>query len=272
MEQFRFQARNGATSTQAFLQQERSLGVSVPMQFTLRQNVYHTRFSIEPGIRESQIRYFDANGANPAPPSHAAIGNISMQFDYRLQKNIRDVQPNSGLIVYSELEHYFNELNPLLYTRRGRVRLPMARPTMLRGDIIGYVAPLRRWNQSLRIRLEGITQTAPLFDNQVVVAEAFSKPVFPLARNLLSLSGRYTIPLFYPDNGFLLIPLYFSSVYLAAFSDTVVDPSGGFNHSRTVVGGGLQVQFRLSNLSFDVGVGVGYVPARNKVHVFVGPF
>jgi hypothetical protein len=269
---FKFKARNGAAFSQTFLQQERSFGISVPMQFTLRQNVYNTRFSIEPGIRESQIRYFDRNGSNPAPPSHTAIGNISMQFDYRLRENIRSVQPNSGLIIFSELEHYFNTLNPLLYTKAGKVRLPMARPTALHGGLIGYIAPLGRWNQSLRIGLKGITQTALNFNNQVVVSDAFSKPVFPFAHNLLSLSGRYTIPLFYPDNGFLLVPLYVSSVYLAAFSDTVVDPSNGFNHSRTVLGGGLRVQFRLSNLTFDVGVGIGFEPARNKVRIFAGPF
>jgi len=58
------------------------------------------------------------------------------------------------------------------------------------------------------------------------------------------------------------------------FANSVVNTvaNRAFHNARTVVGGGLRVQFRLSNLSFDVGVGIGYEPSRDKTHIFVGSF
>lgn len=271
---FRFQADED-TFNQSFLRQERSFALSLPMQFTFRQNVRFTGLFVEPEIRQSQLRYFNLNGDKASDFSNATVGNIFAQFNYRLQQNIRDVQPNSGLILYSEVEHYFRAGKLTLETNRGNAGLQFTTPTAFRGGIFGYVSPLRRWNQSLRVGLEGITQTAPLFDNQSVVSKGFKNDVLPLADNILSLNTRYTVPLFYPDNGGFLVPLYLSNIYLAGFSDTVVDATETdnlINNSRTVIGGGIRAQFRISNLSFDIGVGIGVEPSRGNIHYFIGNF
>jgi len=180
------------------------------------------------------------------------------------------VQPNSGLVVYGQLERHFGDEQILLHTKSGPSVLQFSKPTALRAGLFGYVSPLRRWNQSLRVGVKALTQTAPNFDNQSLVSDGFSGLVFPYANHLMSFSGRYTIPLFYPDNGGLLIPLHVSSIYLSGFSDTVLKPSNGA--SRTVIGAGIRVQFRLSNLSFDIGAGLGFEPSRDKIHAFVGNF
>ena len=271
---FTFKNTKGQTFSQTFLRQERGVALSVPMQFTFRQNVSYSSLYVEPEIRESQIRYFNRKGDNPSDFSHSAIGNIYAQLDFKLQQDIRSVQPNSGLVLYSEFEHYFSSKNLMLETKAGEASLPLRQPTAFKAGLFGYLSPLRRWNESLRLGIEAITQNAPDFDNQSIVSNGFDGQVFPFSNHLVSFSGRYTIPLFYPDNGGLLIPLYLSNVYLVGFANSVVNTvaNRAFHNARTVVGGGLRVQFRLSNLSFDVGVGIGYEPSRDKTHIFVGSF
>lgn len=271
---FRFEPSDNTAFTQTFLRQERSFALSVPMNFSLEQNVAFSRLFIEPEIRQSQLRYFNSNGSSPSNFSDATIGNIFAQFNYKLQQDIRSVQPNSGVLLYSEVEHFFRSEGLTLNTIQGPAPLNFAKPTALRTGILGYLSPLRRWNQSLRVGLESITQTNRVFDNQSLVSNGFSEPVLPFANNLLSFSTRYTIPLLYPDNGGLLLPLYLSSIYITAFSNTVADPASGnfLDTSRTIIGGGLRVQFRISNLSIDIGAGIGFEPSRNTSNFFIGTF
>jgi hypothetical protein len=267
---FQFRPSKGKAFIQNFLRQKRRFELSVPMQFTLKQNVSSTLFFVQPKVGFQQIRYFDDDGTNRSNFANTPIGGLFMQFDYRIQQDIRSVQLNSGLILYSELEQYFSSPTLHLHTLKGNASLQLGRTTALRAGFFEYISPLRQWNQSLRLGVEAIDQTGPDFDNQSIVSNGFSDQVFPLSGKLLSLSGRYTIPLFYPDTGGLLIPLYLSSIYLVAFSDTVIDPVA--NASRSVFGGGVRLQFRLSNLAFDIGFGIGYEPARNKTHFFIGSF
>jgi hypothetical protein len=267
---FRFNPSGGKAFTQTFLRQKRSFTLSAPMQFTLKQNAASTLFFVEPRFSFDQFRYFNHNGSNPSNFANTTSGDLFVQFDYRIQQDIRSIQANSGLILYSELEQYFSSPSIHLHTMKGKYALKIGKTTALRAGLLGYVSPLRQWNQSLRLGVEAIDQTGPDFDNQSIISNGFSDPVFPLSDKLISLSGRYTIPLLYPDNGGLLIPLYVSNIYLVAFSDTVIDPVA--NASRSVFGAGVRLQFRLSNLSFDIGFGIGYEPTRQNTHFFIGSF
>lgn len=270
---FRFEPDNESPFTQTFLRQERSAALSMPMQFTFKQNVDFTGLFIEPEIRQSQLRYF-SNGAVASDFSNTTIGNIFAQFSYKLQQNIRDVQPNSGFQFYSELERFFHSGSVSIETTGGRQTLNFAKPAAFRGGLFTYLSPFQRWNQSLRIGVEVLTQTHPVFDTQSVISGGFSEQVFPGANNLLSLNTRYTIPLVYPDDGGLLLPLYLSNIYLVGFTDTIADPTAKsvLQSSRSVFGAGVRMRFRISNLSFDIGAGIGVEPSRNKINFFVGDF
>ena len=271
---FRLDPDASPAFTQRFLRQERSVALSMPMPLTLEQNVDFTSFYVEPEIRWSQLRYMTENGDDPSDFSVVAVGNIFTQLNYKLEQNIRDVQPTGGVRMYGELEHYFKSASVTLPTRNGPQPVEFARPTALRGGIFIYTAPFARWNQSLRLGLEGLTQTNPLFDIGSVFTDTFSDPAFPTANNLLRFSSRYTVPLWFPDDGGLLLPLYLSNVYLVGFSDTVTDPTARslINSSRSVFGAGLRLRFRISNLPLDIGIGIGVEPSRNKIHYFIGDF
>lgn len=261
-----------------FVFQERSFALSVPIQLTLNENVFYSSLYVEPELRQSQIRFLNYAGHSQSDFSNATIGNLFTQLNFRLQQNIRDVQPSSGLILYGEVEHYFNRgnitLNTAINAKKYTYDLNFNAPTALQGGIFTYISFFPQWNQSLKLGLQALTQTSALFGNQDIVSDAFAEPVFNTSNNLVSFSTRYTIPLFYPDDGFLLIPFYLSNVYIAAFTNTVVDPtrSNVVEASRTVFGAGIHFKFRISNLSFDIGVGVGYEPTRNQTELVIGAF
>lgn len=271
---FRFEPDNESAFTQRFLRQERGLALSIPMNVTFEQNVNFSGLYIEPEMRWAQFRYFYENANNQSDFTRATVGNLYTQLNYKLEQNIRDVQPKSGFTFYGELEHYFRSASVTLTTQNGPQTVDFARPTALKGGLFTYIAPMARWNQSLRLGIEALTQTHPVWDLPSVFTETFSDPTFPSANNLLHLSARYTVPLWFPDDGGLLLPLYLNNIYLVGFSDTATDPTQGnlLRTSRTMLGAGLRVQFRISNLAFDIGVGLGVEPSRNKIHYVIGDF
>ncbi|MDX1586458.1 MAG: hypothetical protein R3222_06935, partial [Balneolaceae bacterium] len=257
------------------VRQERSFALSVPLTYNLERNVYFSSFTIEPEIRRSQIRYLTTRGGGALSDfNNLNIGNVFTSLRYKLQQNIRDVQPNTGLVMFGEVEHYFSSTDLTFNVNNQQFRQSFLAPTALRGGLYTYLSPLKKWNQSLRVSLLGITQTAGVFDNQFLVSDGFSEPVFPLTNNALSLGTRYTIPLIFPDDGGLLLPLYLSNIYLVGFTNTVADASNRItlDGTRTVIGAGLRARFRLSNLALDIGVGVGYEPSRYKTNIFIGNF
>src|SRR5699024_12401477 len=92
------------------------------------------------------------------------VSNLFMQYNYSHQQNIRDLQTNSGFILYSELEHHWNPTELALSTQKGSIKFNSEQPTALKAGFIGYFSPLRVWNQSLRLEVYGLTQSGFLFD------------------------------------------------------------------------------------------------------------
>ncbi|MEL7833177.1 hypothetical protein [Fodinibius sp. Rm-B-1B1-1] len=265
-----------AVSNNAFLgRQERSLAFSVPFSIRFNQNIYNTSLSISPELRQSQIRFWDTNFQNAISEfANTTVGDMLVRFNYRLQQNIRDIQPNTGVILFSEIEHYLSGDTVSFSTAERDFQFSAPAQTAWQGGMFAYISPLRQWNQSLRLGMRGLTQSGFIFDNQSLVSNGFSESIFPSSRNLLSFSTRYTAPITYVDDGGLLLPFYLSNIYLVAFSNTVVDPtfSDWHHDSRSVFGLGLRVNFRFGNIGFNIGVGVGYEPTRKQHQFFIGDF
>lgn len=266
---------NNQDGTSRLLRQNRSLSLGIPFNIRLSQNVFSSSLFIEPELRYSQLRFFDIHGTNEESDfTNSVVSNIYGQFNFRLQQNIRDVQPNSGLVLFSELEHYWstNDLN--FSVGQDDINFNFQQPTALHGGLYGYLSPLRRWNQSLRLEVEGLTQSGLVFDNQSLVSDGFSEPVFAGSQNMISVHARYTIPLLFADDGGFLLPFYLNNVYLVAFANSVTDPTYAdwYEQSRSVFGLGLRTRFRLSNLAFDIGVGYGYESTRKNHQFFIGNF
>lgn len=273
------QDQSGAEENLRFLRQDVGGSFGIPTRFILENNVRYSVVRFTPSVKIRGTRFFelDHNGTPASEYANSVSANLFSSFNYRIQRNIRDLQPSSGLVLYSELEHSFSREATTIETTDYRIDVDFSNYTAWRPGLFFYMAPLKRWHQSLRLGIEGLTQTSPIFDNQNLVSNAFSEPVFSTSKHLMSINTRYTVPLLYPDKGGFFFPAYLSNLYLVGFSDTITDldnneNSGFFNDSRTVIGLGLRTQFRISNLSFDLGVAIGYEPTRNKFNPFIGNF
>lgn len=276
---FGFQIDPDSTIFRRLLRQEQGLSLSVPTEIILEQNSRFSSFFIEPELRYSSFDFFDLdNSSDPiSTDSQLLIGNIFTVFNYKLQQSIRDLQPNSGVILFSELEHYLRSDQFIINTLDTEFNFQFTKPTALRTGIFGYLSPFRSWNQSLRIGFQALTQTDPVFDTQDIVSNGFTGSVLPGINNIGSISARYTIPLAYPDNGGFLVPWYLGNLYAVLFYNTVGDLDSPtvnrfFDSARTVIGGGIRTRFRLSNLAIDIGVAIGYEPSRSEYNVFIGNF
>lgn len=271
----RLETESGET-LRTFLTQQRNFSFSVPARITLKNNIEQSALFLEPELRRTQLRYFelDHNGDPASNFANLTIANLYGSYLHRLQQNLRDVQPNSGLRLFSEIEYYLSSEDLLLETLGQTYERSFLEPWAWRGGGYIYLAPLKRWNQSLRLGALATRQSNPVFSNNFLVSNGFSEPIFSNEKDLLSFNARYTVPVLNADEGGLLFPLYLSNVYLVGFANTVGPYQNApfLDQQRTVVGGGIRTQFRISNLSFDIGVGVGYEPATNQSNFFIGSF
>ncbi|MCH8548331.1 MAG: hypothetical protein LAT80_05600 [Balneolaceae bacterium] len=271
--------QNGERSVITFLQQSRGASLKIPMTLRLENNPRTTSFLFEPQYFINQTRYLDPFRSSNALSEYATRHTVGLRtvFNLRLRQFFRDVQPNSGWVFFTEGRYGLNEAPFQINLEGSQLAGNLAKRRGLRAGATTYLAPLSRWNQSLRITAQAITQSdVPVFNTTSLISNIFSD--VPLAEmgtnNTGVLDTRYTIPLTYPDDGGLLLPVYLSNIYLVLFSQTVadLDRSDLVPGSRSVFGAGIRSRFRLSNLAFDVGISIGWEPTRNNVTWQAGSF
>jgi hypothetical protein len=259
------------------LQQSRGGSLKVPIRLRFESNVRFTSLLMEPQYFISQIRFLDAENTSTPLSAFGTRHTLGFRtvYNFMLRQFIRDVQPNSGLVLFAEARYGLNSDEIQIESDRLSITGNLTQRKGLRIGAITFLSPLSRWNQSLRISGEIFTQTdVPVFNVLSQFSENFSE--FPLigANNVGILNTRYTIPLTYPDDGRLLVPVYLSNIYLVLFSQTVTDLNEQdlLAASRSVFGAGIRSRFRLSNLAFDVGISIGWEPTRNEVTYYFGSF
>ncbi len=262
------------------ISQQRGASLSIPFQFRLEQNTRFSSIFVEPEYLLTQRSFRNPIDATQAYSDFRTLHTLGLNttFNIKVRQFRRDVQPNSGLRLFTQTRYGLNESEFTLSVPQRDFDAGFAKRQGFRGGVIAYVAPLKRWNQSLRVTVQGITQTdAPVFNNQNLYSDHFETSAFAGVNNIGIIDTRYTIPLTYPDDGGMLIPVYLSNIYLVGFTQTIGDIGGfdgdRFNRTaRTIIGGGIRSRFRLSNLTFDMGVSIGWEPGTNNVSYLFGSF
>jgi hypothetical protein len=273
-------ADNSLDTPHRFLLQERGAAFFIPFNYSFLNNSRLSSLHFTPRYSISQARFFGFDNPGNALTEYGTFQTLSMNvvFNYRIRQFRRDFQPNSGWVLFGQAGWDINnfvfefEYNGLdysnLFSDRKGFRLGLYR----------YLALFSKWNQSLRLGFQAITQSPQMkYNTQNMISNAFDGTVFPLAHNLGYFDTRYTIPLFYPDDGGFLIPAYLSNVYLVLYSHTVGNLNDGslsnvVSRSRTALGAGIRTNIRLSNFSINLGIGFGYEPSRNQWSLLIGQF
>ncbi len=240
------------------------LEISTSQSFILRQDTRLTYLSFRPSFTINRFRYYTLQNEPISDHFKRQYASLFTQFVANILTLPRDVQPSSGIGTFALLEKDVSSDYP-------------NKRAVAYGGVFGYLSPLRRFNQSLRLDLHFLSQTSgsKFYGNTTIIPQGFTdRQSFDAANNLARFSTRYSIPILYPDNGWLTVPLYLNYVYLGLFSHTITDLNSGdlYNSSRSIYGASLNFSFKVSNFDFILELGFAYEPTRNKTEFILGDF
>ncbi len=268
---------NDITGTNRFekmtlLSSESGFSFSVPLKFNARKITRTSAFLLTPRLEIDRLKYLDLN-LKPISDNAATQYKLgySAQFNWRILRLARDIQPRSGLVLFSTFKRVLNSTSmDLTFKQTGnKYRLSLNEKWGHHFGAFGYLAPLGKYNQSLRLDIHFLAQSSNLlYNTDSIRPMGFKGHVFPNSPLLARLSAKYTIPLFYPDNGSLLVPVHFNTLYLSTFAHTI----GTVDEQRTIIGGGLHFRYNFGNIALNFGIGVGFEPARNQLQFIYGDF
>lgn len=242
---------------------ERGGNIRIPFFYRTETGSRSSWFRIRPGFKYREIK-IDLNTV----PEHLqnqfrtdwltdkSITAFAAYY-HRIQQNFRDIQPNTGTIVFWQGEHFVGTDRAI-------------NPSGMRGGLIQYFTPFLRYNHGVRLSAEVLTQTKiRIYNTSGLVYQGFGTNVLAGLHNAGSLSFRYVLPLSYIEDGWITVPLYFERVYLAMHANSVFDLNTPFDSSfldagRAVFGLELRTDIRFFNLDINLGFGVGWEATRNQ--------
>jgi len=211
---------------------ERGIGLSVGLPAVLEANVFQTRAEVRLAgefIRES---LFDAEGDH-GPSTDAVTLRPAAELSYRMQSNVRDIVPNSGLRIsgFGRLDAWSSASSAARYAR-------------IRTEL--YLPWLRKLSTGIMLNGSLHTQNrGSIVDLTTFFPRGYETDAEFLGRGTYWKAGlEVTQPLWYIDNGFFLLPVYFRAVFVYGFVERMETISND-SPSVTVVGAGMGVQLRV---------------------------
>ncbi len=261
---FRLNFYQKPVQTTEFLLDRQGAGIDIPLQYRFDHNTRATSLSVVPGLDLLRERIITTGGTSQSEWFQRTRASLFVSWQHSLQQNIRDAQPNTGWLLFSEL-------NQDLQTDANR------KLSALRVGAYRFLTFRQKGNRSLRLGAEAVTQNRPYFDISGFYSRGFDERVLLGFNNAARLNTRYTIPLWHADRGRILLPVFLDRFYLVLFSDTVIPVKSRqyedwISDSRTLFGSGIRMQFRIFNFPVDIGVAGVYEPTRNNTAAFIGWF
>lgn len=248
--------------------ERQNAGLQVPLRWLRDYNIRRSALFVTPGMQLSRIRGIQADGTPETGWGSNTALTLSAQYQHRLQQNIRDAQPNTGSVLYTGL---------LQDVATGREQLRHG----IRSGAYTYITPAQRWNQSLRLGAELVWQNEFVFGSSGLFATNPGR-LLEYPRRFAGLHARYTIPLWHPDRGSLILPTLLERFYGVLFAHTTGSfPPGGNatgehilspDQTHSILGAGLRVDFRVFNMPLNLGVSLTYDPGRNRLDYILGSF
>lgn len=238
--------------------QETGVGVDLSMPITFASNVHQTLGRIQVGVdaRQTQVTRDD----RPDDPADDRLTlKPSAAFGYRLQANPRDLIPNRGLLLQGSAVHD-------LWTRGSSTRAQHG----VVGEAVAYLPVLTRMNTGVQLRVGVVAQRE---GNEFGLSRFLPRGYED--RDLsdgtfLRLRAEVVQPMWYADDGMLLIPLYLKVLYAYGFGSTLTRLEDTARRGPRVssVGMGFGARIRLfSVLDLDLRIGGAYRPREGDIVV-----
>lgn len=248
------------------LWRQQGVGLEIPLSYRFDRDTRITSLTVVPGLDITRQQLITKDGERIGQILNRLSGSLFLSWQHRLQQNIRDVQPNTGWLVFSETEWNFNTD----FTGQNL--------RAVRGGLYRFLSLYLPGNRSLRLGLEGMSQNEPFYDITGFYSRAFDENIFLGVNNAVRFNTRYTIPLWHADRGWTLLPFFADRFYAVLFSDTITPLQGQntadefYHDSRTIFGAGLRFQVRVFNIPVDFGIAAAYEPMRDNKSLFTGAF
>ncbi len=211
--------------------EERGVEAGVYVPVTLGSNVHRTSAAVAVRGSYRQERLFDRDGKALTPFTGRYTLSPRAALGYRLQANPRDLVPNTGLVVSaaSEIDLSADRAAP----RRA-----------LLGQANLYLPLLKSHNVGLRLNAGLLTQNQGSIYNLDRFMPRGHEDVFLGAGTFARYGFEITRPLWFIDNGFFLLPVYFRALFAFGFAETL-HPVERFSDrvSSAGVGLGLRIRF-----------------------------
>jgi hypothetical protein len=232
----------------------RGLRLGANQRFVFEQNVYSTNLTASLAGEYRQSRPITTGGAAEDGFTGRTALHADLRFNYRLQKNIRDLVPNTGVRLSTSAEA--DVLTP-----------SGATPSQyLKQRVDAFWPLLSEHNVGLRTSASFLTQSRrSFFDAQSFVPRGYRTldGALPGAGNYLRLGAEVTQPLWYVDTGSVMLPVAIDALYgygLAQAQYRVGSGAGpALGERRASVGGGLGLRFRpFGGMSLNLEIGVSY--------------
>ncbi len=164
---------------------------------------------------------------------------------YRITQNTRDLMPDGGTAISISADV------DLWDQRAGGRQAAAVR-------VAQYMSLSQRAHAGMRIRATLVAQSAPwVYNLEPFAPQGYASDLFG-ERTYAGIDGLIVQPLWFVDDGFVLLPLYFKVLYAYAFAEAFY-ATGTAARYRSI-GAGLGVQFRLLHyLDLELRLGRAYL-------------
>lgn len=249
----------GTSRLEAF--ELRGIGLGVDQRFLFQKNVYSTSLTASLVGEYRQSRPITTGGEAEDDFTGRATIRSDLTFNYRVQKNIRDLVPNTGVRLSTSVEAD-------VFAPTG------ATPSRYLQQQVDVFWPLLSGhNTGLRTSASFLTQSRrSFFDVQSFVPRGYQglDGALPGAGNYLRLGAKITQPFWYIDTGSVMLPVAVDALYGYGLGQAQYRIGGGsgpaLSERRASVGAGLGLRFRpFGRINLRLEVGVSYrIDARGE--------
>jgi hypothetical protein len=242
----------GTSRLEAF--ELRGIRLGVDQRVLFQKNVFGTSLKASLAGEYRQSRPITTSSEAEDDFTGRAAVRSDLTFNYRIQQNIRDLVPNTGVRLRTSAET--DVLHPAGATPSQHLRQ--------RVDVFWPL--LAEHNVGLRTSASFLTQSRrSFFDVQSFVPRGYQNlaGALPGAGNYLRLGAKVVQPLWYVDTGSVMLPVAVDALYGFGLAQTQYRVGSGaspaFDERRASVGAGLGLRFRpLGRINLRMEIGVSY--------------
>lgn len=245
--------------------EERGGGLGLRLPIVLQSNVYQSFLQFELETELQQIRLYEGGLPQPTPFSTRMTLTPSMAFGYRLQQNVRDLVPNSGMAlgIQGTFDPWVDEGPVRIGTRSG-----------VRSALSVYLPFLRDTHTGIRLGGSLLAQDGPAFGTSTFVPRGYDSlgaldGAAWSSGTFLRFDAELTQPLWYIDDGLSLIPVYAKVLSVYGFGQTLGRVADGrWREVASSVGAGLSLRSRFFYIfDLDLRVGAAYRLGPNDLEL-----